>query len=548
MEHAVTTRASSRTALPAWDPGRALSFFIPAAVLVYISLKRGGYDVVVFSQVGVVVWWFLLVAAVSGALVTLRMGRAGWIGSALLATFVVWNAIAWSWSESWDRAAAETARVTTYAGVFLATALIVRRRYIRDVIAGVGAGIVVVSALALASRLAPGAFPHNDTASFLPTVANRLNYPVNYWNALAAMMAMGIPIAVERAGCSLRIAAQAAWAAALPLLALTTFLTFSRGGAVALAAGLIVLLAISRHRLPLLPPLIIGSIGAAIVIAAATQRSAVEDGTVRVATQGQGNEMIVIVIAVCAAVALLQLASALLQRHATAPSWALRAYHLRRPIIAAIGVAACVVALAVGLPGKASNQWQEFKNPSLGLAASQENRIARFTSASGNGRYQFWQSAARAEQRGPLRGIGPGSFEYWWARDGSLPSFVRNAHSLYMETLAETGIVGLLLLVGFLGYVVAMAARAARRAYGVRSTAAAAAAAIAAFLVAAGVDWIWQVPALPITFLMLAGTVAAALRPPSVPRLGIRGRALIAVAADTPSITLFVASATPALC
>src|SRR3954469_4839362 len=398
MEHAVTTRASSRTALPAWDPGRALSFFIPAAVLVYISLKRGGYDVVVFSQVGVVVWWFLLVAAVSGALVTLRMGRAGWIGSALLAAFVVWTAIAWSWSESWDRAAAETARVTAYAGVFLATALIVRRRYIRDVIAGVGAGIVVVAGVALASRVAPGAFPHNDTASFLPTVANRLNYPVNYWNALAAMMAMGIPIAVERAGCSLRIAAQAAWAAALPLLALTTFLTFSRGGAGALAAGLVVLLVISRHRLPLLPPLITGSIGASLLIAAATQRPAVEDGTVGAATQGQANEMIVIIVLVCAGVALIQIAIGLLQRHANAPGLALRVYGLRRPILAAAGIVACVVVLAAGLPQTVSDQWQEFKNPRLGLAASQENRAARFGSASGHGRYQFWESAARAEQ------------------------------------------------------------------------------------------------------------------------------------------------------
>jgi len=253
--------------------------------------------------------------------------------------------------------------------------------------------------------------------------------------------------------------------------------------------------------------------------------------------------MIVIVIAACAGVALLQVAAGLLQRHANPPRWALHGYRLRRPIIATIGIAACAVALAAGLPGKASDQWQEFKNPSLAVSASQQNRIGRFASASGHGRYQFWQSAARAEQQDGVRGIGPGSFEYWWARDGSLPWFVRNAHSLYMETLAETGIVGLLLLVGFLGYVLTMAARAARRAYGARSTAAAAAAAIVAFLVAAGVDWIWQVPALPITFLMLAGAVAAVLRPPSVPRLGYRGRAVVAVAAIAASIPLVLAAA-----
>ena len=37
------------------------------------------------------------------------------------------------------------------------------------------------------------------------------------------------------------------------------------------------------------------------------------------------------------------------------------------------------------------------------------------------------------------KGIGPGTFEFWWSRNGIYPGgFVRDAHSLYMETLAKS--------------------------------------------------------------------------------------------------------------
>ena len=69
-------------------------------------------------------------------------------------------------------------------------------------------------------------------------------------------------------------------------------------------------------------------------------------------------------------------------------------------------------------------------------------------SANGSGRWQFWESAVDAFQATPLLGHGAGSYEAWWAEHGSLAVFVRDAHSLYLETLAELGVLGFLLLVG----------------------------------------------------------------------------------------------------
>ncbi len=50
-----------------------------------------------------------------------------------------------------------------------------------------------------------------------------------------------------------------------------------------------------------------------------------------------------------------------------------------------------------------------------------------------------------------MLGGGAGSYEAWWAQHGSIPLFVRYAHSLYLEVLGELGVVGLVLLLSALG-------------------------------------------------------------------------------------------------
>ena len=68
-----------------------------------------------------------------------------------------------------------------------------------------------------------------------------------------------------------------------------------------------------------------------------------------------------------------------------------------------------------------------------------------------------------------------------------------DAHSLYVETAAELGLVGLAALALFLGAIAACAARALRHD---PALAAGPAAALAAFGFHAGLDWDWEMPAL----------------------------------------------------
>jgi hypothetical protein len=514
--------------------GPALSgWLLPFVLVVYLALKGGGYDEVIRGEVGIAIWWIVLLGALVGVLPVARISRAGWVGLGLFAAFWAWMALGITWSGNSERSVAEVARLAMYVGVFALALSVQGRDGLRRTVNALAAAISVVGALALLSRLHPSSFPHNDLPAFIPDARSRLNYPLNYWNGLAAFMAMGIPLVLATANRARHLPFQALAAAAVPVMALTAYYTLSRGGAIEVAAGLVVLLALHPRRLTLLPSMVLAGAGSAIVIAAAAQRDALESGLQNSAGQSQGNEMLAVVLVVCAGVALLQVAIGLAIRNRSRLRVSRR---VALPALVVTAVAAIAIALAAGLPGYASDQWQEFKAPGSPGNASPD----RFASSSGNGRYQLWETAVDANKTDPLKGIGPGTYEYFWAQHGTLPGFVVNAHSLYLESLGELGIIGLILIVSFLIWVLATGAIRSFSASRDRTMYAGATAAVAAFAVAAGVDWVWQIAVIPVVLLLLAGAIlrsrrrssgAADREHPLVPRVVLGVVALIALVA-----------------
>jgi O-Antigen ligase len=476
---------------------------LPFILVLYLALKGGGYDGIVYGEVGVAVWWIVLLGALVGVLPVVRVTRAGWIGLLLLGAFAAWTALGIGWSESAERSAAELGRVATYLGIFTLALFAQGTDGLRRTVNAVGTAIAIVAVLGLLSRLHPSWFPTNVTAKFLPETRGRLNYPLNYWNGLAALISIGLPVVIVAAARSRTLLARGLAAAAVPAMAAAIFYTFSRGGALEVAVALIVLLAMYPRRLELAPTLAISAVGSAILIVAATQRDALEHGLLNDAARSQGNAMLAIALGVCATVGLAQVAVALAARRGLGPRLVVPRRRAAR-ILAVVVAAGLAVALLAGLPGYLSDRWHDFKQPvGAGAASSQ-----RFESTSGNGRYQYWQSAVDADATDPLKGIGPGTYEYWWAEHGTLPGFIRDAHSLYFQTLAEAGIVGLVLVAGFILWILFTAgARARARPPGTRSLLAGAVAGCAAFAAAAGVDWVWQLPVIPAAFLLLAAAI-----------------------------------------
>jgi hypothetical protein len=487
-------------------------WILVCGLVLYLGVRGGGYDPVLRSQVSEVVWWVAIAGAACGALPIARPGRAAAVAIGLLLAFLVWTAVATTWSISTQDSLGELSRDAGYLGVLaLAVALHGDRpRAIAHTIAATATAIVAIACLALASRLHPSLFPvAQETARYLPGINQRLEWPLNYWNALGALAVLGVPLLLSLAGSARRLAAQAAAAAALPLLVLCGYLTFSRGAALAAAVALVAYLALAPERLQKLPTLLVSGAGGAALIAGAVRRHAIERGMTGALAAHQGTTLIPAIVLVCAGVGVAQVGIGLAARHGTLPRM-LRVTPRRARLLLACALGATVAAaLAAHAPAQLSHLWAEFRNPSgTGL---HQNSLARFAVLSSNGRYQFWKSVLQTASGAQLwRGWGPGTFQLVWLPRAPFESYVVNAHSLFFETLSDTGVIGLALLVGFFLAVLVVGVRAVVQSeLEHRAQAAGLTAALVAFTISTSFDWFWQIPVLPVVFLLLASAALA---------------------------------------
>jgi O-antigen ligase len=177
---------------------------------------------------------------------------------------------------------------------------------------------------------------------------------------------------------------------------------------------------------------------------------------------------------------------------AAAPPSAPRIPALRAAALGALALAVVGTAIAVTRVERSG-----------GPGPAQGASPGRLVSAQSN-RFVYWRVAAAVFAEHPLHGIGSGAFGVEWLQRRDVAENVRDAHSLYLETAAELGIVGLAALAAFLAGTV----QAARRV-----TTPAAIAALAAFALHAGLDWDWELPALSLVAILLAARVIAAAEP-----------------------------------
>src|SRR3954447_2082256 len=354
----------------------------PFVLVIYLGLKDGGYDSIVRGEVGVAVWWIVLVGAALGLLPTSALRRNGWIGLALLAGFALWTGLGIAWSSNAEASTTEFARVAIYLGVFVLALTARKPGDMRRLVNGLASGIAVIASLAVVSRLHPAWLPTEATGHDLGLTRNRLSYPLGYWNGLATLMAMGAPLLLFIAIRGRTIAGRAVAAGPIPAVALTSFLTLSRGGTIEMAVALLVFVALAPRRLAALPTIALAAFGSAILVVAANQRDALSNGLGTSTAHHQGNEIFAVAIVVCSGVALMQVAFALAARHRLVP----RVVVPRRisiPVTALVAALVAVVALATGAPGYVTDRWHDFKTPS-GAGTG----VQRFDSSSGSGRYQ----------------------------------------------------------------------------------------------------------------------------------------------------------------
>jgi O-antigen ligase len=128
-------------------------------------------------------------------------------------------------------------------------------------------------------------------------------------------------------------------------------------------------------------------------------------------------------------------------------------------------------------------------------------------------RPSYWKVAIEGFADHPLYGSGVHGFQQLWLQKRHISESVQDAHSLYLETAAELGVIGVLLLLTWLGGIVS-----GFRQIGDRLLIAGWAAASAAYVFHAGLDWDWEMPGVTLLFLALTGAALAAAAQQEVDR------------------------------
>lgn len=488
-------------------------FGIPFLLVVYLAFASGGYDLVARSQVGVIVWWMVLLGILLGILPAARVTRPGRILLGVVGALFLWTAAGTLfWTESTENSVVELTRVATLFGVFALLILIQGRDGLRHAVTAIGAAVAIVSVVALLDRLQPDFLPFGSDY-LLP--ANypraRLNYPLEYWNGLATFVAMGIGPLLWVVSSGRTIAGRALAAGILPVVGLVVYLTASRGGVIEVAVVLLAMLVLFPRRVKLLLSMVIPVAGTILLVFLVNRRPELRDLIPGDAASSQGDQMTWLTLVVFAvaggAQALIALAAG--KRGLAAPEPSHKAARNTGIAAGILSVLVLTVALASGFVG---DRWSEFQQPQSGETV---NRLNNLNSGE---RYLIWRSALDAAASEKVTGIGPGTYEYWWAREGRGQQFVRDAHSIYLEGLAEMGPVGLLLVLALVLGPIGLAVRLAlkRETDEEAGLIAAAAAGMVAFAVAAGIDWAWELTVLPAIFLILAAAVAGAGSGPGV--------------------------------
>jgi len=163
----------------------------------------------------------------------IRIGRLEWGLLGSFAALSFWIAASAIWSDSQSASLLEGERAVVYLSGLAAILLVAERPAIIQLIGGIVGAVMLVCGYSLALR----AF---DSNALDPAEGDLLYKPIGYANALGILAAIAIVLAV-----GLMLAVQTRLARALLLGSLAIFfpalyLTSSRGGWVALAAGLVV--------------------------------------------------------------------------------------------------------------------------------------------------------------------------------------------------------------------------------------------------------------------------------------------------------------------
>ncbi|HEU5244665.1 MAG TPA: O-antigen ligase family protein [Gaiellaceae bacterium] len=508
-----------------------------AGAVFALAYANGGFFPTTRSYAGIAAWWLLGVGAAIGvASAWAAIDRMALAALGLFAAFAIWILISTGWASDAERAFAQFNQVSLYVAVLAIAIVLARLLPARVLVGGVALAVSAIAAVALVSRFFPSTFGVSPGSQFLPPLKYRLSFPLGYWNGLGIEIALAYPLLLSIMTSRRSRIAGAVAALPLPLLGAVMYLTSSRGAFAAAAVGVVALLVLTPKRWPALAAVVMAGIAGGVAIAVLVPKKELVNGQMRTALGvHQGHQAALWLGIACVVTALVWAALAELGTRLPTPS--------RRigQVTAVVLVVLAVAAIALAHP---IAKFDNFKrNPTVANTHGTET-TSHLLNSSGSGRWQFWGAAVSEFRAHPLNGGGAGSWRAWWLQHNSLKIPSEFAHSLYLESLAELGIVGLLLIAAA---VLTAVTGAVRSALALASTEVAAAAACGlAFFVAAAYDWVWQLAGVAVVGVGMLGVALGALpatRATAWGRAGIvrPAIAVLAVAAIIPQFVVLAA-------
>lgn len=502
---------------------------------------------------------FVGVGAAIGLLLTrtlsLRAPAEVWVAVGLLAGFAVWCGITLLWSVAPERTWAHINRAVAYTLVLVLALTLASSlpRAIERFAYGWLAVALACALYALGGKIIPGVeilgvdFNHTSQAS-------RLRAPLEYWNALALVMVLAIPIALRMTtDTSRRDITRLIGVIALFILIVCLGMTYSRGGILAFLATVGVVTLLGGRRLRGLAVIAVTIIASIPVLGLSFSRPALKG--LYVPLDERIPDGILLGLVTAGSILALLIAAWGMLRLEERTEWnAERTQLVWRGLAATAAILLVMLLGAIasyeGGPGEwADDAWQKFTE----TAKDDTSDPARIVSSNSGNRWVWWQEAAGAWSDKPVHGWGAGSFAvtHKMYRDVELP--VVQPHNMPLQFLAETGIVGTLLVAGALGFLFFCALdRVRSMASGrERDIAVALFAGAVGWMVHGLVDWDWDIPGVTVPALIFLGVlVGTPWRPrseaPVVDRAtGTRGT-LLALACVAAGL-LIVSAALPML-
>jgi hypothetical protein len=416
----------------------------------------------------------------------------------------VWCGLSILWSASPDLSWGYTNQTLAYAA--FATLGVLLGPQLERVAAAAAALVAAVVGWALLAKCVPALYSDYGRVA-------RLRAPIDEWNMLALVCVAGVPLAFWLARRRRTTAVVLLYACVVALL-----LTYSRYGvALAILAGVAWIVREDEKVERIGDGIVATAAGAVVALVAASLNGITSDGQPHSVRAHDGWVFLLVLLAGAAAAGL---AIALLQRVPLTPPRR-RGVERAAAAIALLAVVAGIVVAGV----HASRIWHSLTNP---VATQTTNQSSRLLQGGAGNRWQWWKEAWHGFTDHPLGGTGAGTFAFTDLRyRASTDIQAEEPHNVPLQFLSETGIVGLLLLVGAV-----VAALWTRRRGPLPLV-------FAAFVAHSLVNFDWNFLAVGGPFLLVGGVIAAE------PRGVAARRPLLALAATVFALGVVYSFAAP---